>query len=419
MDITLNEFSPEKYLNNLFQQAVECSHPRNILASSLPINRSEAVTVISAGKAAASMAKEFEKLWYGPINGVAVTPYKHGAKTRFIKVIEASHPVPDKNSVKAATAVLKLCENLTKDDLVYVLLSGGGSSLLCSSQGNISLEDKQKINVLLLKCGASINEINTVRKQISKIKGGQLLMHCPKAKVKTLAISDVFDDDPSIIASGPTVIDHSTPEDALNVIKKYQLNTPQSIQDWLEKSSNASDEKSVSTNIGNEYSVIASPEMMLKNIERIIFKDGYDCINLGVLKGEAKTLGAEHAKKALTIKPRKPKIILSGGETTVEVVGNGKGGRNSEYLLSLAIKLNSDCRIYALAADTDGIDGFTDAAGAYYQPDALKDLEKPPHEYLNNNDSYSAFEKINSLIKTGPTQTNVNDFRAVLIIPEI
>lgn len=364
------------------------------------------------------MAKEFEHLWHGPINGLAVTPYGHGSKTKFIKVIEASHPIPDANSVLAATEVLRLCQSLNKDNLVYVLLSGGGSSLLCLPQGNIRLEDKQKINMLLLKCGASIDEINKVRKQISKIKGGQLLSHCQGAQIHTLAISDVFDDKPHIIASGPTVADTSTPFDALNIIEKYNLNIPNSIKRWLTYKLEENAEISTPFNLCNKYSIIASPVMMLKKIEKIILEDDCSCINLGVLKGDAKTLGREHAKLALDTNAKKPTVILSGGETTVDVIGDGKGGRNSEYLLSLAINLKAHRRVYALAADTDGIDGFTDAAGAYYDPDALQDFENAAHGYLSNNDSYTAFQKMGNLIKTGPTQTNVNDFRAILILPE-
>ncbi len=417
MDLILNISSPQEYLTTLFKSAVECAHPKSILANNLPQEREEPVTVIAIGKAAAAMACEFEKNWFGPIKGIAVTPYGAVTKTKFIKIIEASHPTPDQNSVKAAKAVLEQCSSLTSDDLVVVLLSGGGSSLLCLPEDGISLADKQALNSLLLKSGASIDEINTVRKQISKVKGGKILSHCNGTKIITLAISDVFNDDPSIIASGPTVSDNSTIQDAIRVVKKYNLSLPSSVNEWFQKDKQYVIKKTVKINNTNEYKIIASPDMMLKNIEKQIIGEGYDCINLGVLDGDSKTLGYHHAGKALALNSIKPTIILSGGETTVNVLGNGKGGRNSEYLLSLASVLNKQTDIFAIAADTDGIDGFTDAAGAYYYPGALDTLDNDPIEYLNNNDSYTAFKKIGTLIKTGPTQTNVNDFRAILIYP--
>lgn len=417
MDVILSISSPQEYLTTLFKSAVEYAHPKSILSNALPQDREKPVTVIAIGKAAAAMAYEFEKEWLGPIKGVAVTPYNVVTKTKFIKIIEASHPTPDQNSLNAAKAVLKQCSSLTSDDLVVVLLSGGGSSLLCLPEDGIRLADKQELNSLLLKSGASINEINTVRKQISKVKGGKLLSYCNGAKVITLAISDVFNDDPSIIASGPTVSDNSTLQDAIRIIEKYNLSLPNSINDWFQKDRQDAIKNTVNINNTNEYKIITSPEIMLKNTQKQIIGDGYDCINLGVIDGDSRTIGNDHALKAKNLAPIKPTIILSGGETTVNVCGNGKGGRNSEYLLSLASVLNKQTDIYAIAADTDGIDGFTDAAGAYYYPGALDTLDNDPIEYLNNNDSYTAFQRIGTLIKTDPTQTNVNDFRAILIYP--
>ena len=417
MDVILRNSQPKEYLTTLFKSAVEYAHPKSILANNLPIEREEPVTVIAIGKAAAAMASEFEKNWLGPIKGVAITPYGAVTKTKFIKIIEASHPTPDRNSVKAAKAVLEQCSSLTSNDLVVILLSGGGSSLLCLPEDGISLEGKQELNSFLLKSGASTNEINTVRKQISKIKGGKLLSHCNGAKVITLAISDVFNDDPSIIASGPTVSDNSTIHDAIKVVEKYNLSLPNSINDWFKKDRQDAMNNTVKINNFNEYKIITSPEIMLKNTQKKIINDGYDCIKLGVIDGDSRTIGRDHARKAIKLDPIKPTIILSDGETTVNVRGNGKGGRNTEYLLSLASVLNTKKDIYAIAADTDGIDGFTDAAGAYYYPGALDNLDNDPIEYLNNNDSYTAFKKLGTTIKTGPTQTNVNDFRAILIYP--
>ena len=417
MDENLIITSPVKYLKKLFRQSIEYAHPATLLRPYLPDITTKPVTIISAGKAAASLAKKFEDYWQGPISGIAVTPYGHGENTQFVKVIEASHPTPDKNSVLAAKEVFKLCSSLSPKDLVYVLLSGGGSSLLCFPEDNISLKDKQRMNVLLLKCGASIEEINTVRKQISKIKGGKLLSHCNGAQIHTLAISDVFNDDPSIIASGPSVPDRSSKEDVIKIINKYKLNIPKSIDDWLNTKIHALDKMNYSINKKNKYSIIASPEFMLKKIEKKIINDGYGCLNLGVLCEDSNLLGRQHARMSLAYKPDKPTIILSGGETTVKVTGKGQGGRNSQYLLCLAKELNGHPHIYALAADTDGIDGVTDAAGAYYYPNALKRLENDAKSYLDANDSYSAFKEINTLIKTGPTKTNVNDFRAILIAP--
>lgn len=418
MDVILILPSPKEYLTNLFYSAINCAHPKSILANHLPYDRENPVTVIAAGKAASAMATEFEKHWNGPIQGLAVTPYHAVTDTKFIKVIEASHPIPDESSMNAARTVLEVCSTLTSDDLVIILLSGGGSSLLCLPEDGISLADKQKLNLLLLKSGASIGEINKVRKQISKIKGGKLLSRCNGAQIITLAISDVFDDDPNVIASGPTLSDNSTIQDALKVIKKYDLKLPNSINGFFDKNVQNRKKKTFKINNENDYKIIASPKLMLKNIEKQIFNDGYECINLGVLDGDSRTLGQDHARKAMTLKPTKPTIILSGGETTVIVRGKGKGGRNSEYLLSLALELKGNNNICALAADTDGIDGFTDAAGAYYYPSALDNLNNDPIEYLNNNDSYTAFKNLDTLIKTGPTLTNVNDFRAILINPK-
>ncbi|MCC3860785.1 glycerate kinase type-2 family protein [Pseudemcibacter aquimaris] len=406
--------SPDKYLKELFQFAVRCSHPKTLLKKHLPENTNDPVTIIGAGKAGAAMAQAFESVWKGPISGTVVVPHGQAVECNYIDIIQASHPVPDQNSVIASEIILNKTRGLTDKDTVFALISGGGSSLLCSPTDKISLDEKQLVNKQLLKSGASIDEMNIVRKKLSNIKGGKLLSHIHPAKLRTLAISDVVGDDPTTIASGPTVPDHSTNQDALQIIRKYIIDIPESVKNHL-----SSDEASPDHSTYNyDYSVIASARIMLKNVQEKIENDGFNCINLGELDGDAKSLGFKHAEMAMALIPEKPTIIISGGETTVKVIGNGKGGRNSEYLLGLFSKLSNSNNIYALSADTDGIDGMMDNAGAYFLPGDIGRDGLAPESYLNNNDSYSFFKKMDRLIITGPTHTNVNDFRAIYIAPK-
>lgn len=408
---------PKKFLRHCFDEAVRAANPHQILASYLPDDKSSPAIVIGAGKAAASMAATFERHWQGDISGAVITPYSHSEHCEHIEVIEASHPIPDEASMKAANYVLSLTENLEEEDQVYVLLSGGGSSLMCLPAQGIRFNEKQKINKSLLKSGADIIEINTVRKHLSAIKGGQLAAHCQPAQVNTLCISDVVGDDPSVIASGPTVADPTTSGEAIKILEKYSIEVPKTVRDWLSCSAS----ETPKTILNSTYTIIGSANIALKRIEALCADSDIDCINLGELQGDARLLGHNHAQLTKEMKVSKPTLVISGGETTVTVKGNGRGGRDSEYLLSFALTLGEIQNVYALAADTDGIDGSEDNAGALMTPDTLQrantiNLNLP--DMLDNNDSYSAFQALNDLIITGPTKTNVNDFRAILVLPK-
>lgn len=410
---------PKYYLLDLFKMAVDAASPHHNLEKYLPKNRSGKAIVIGAGKAAASMARAFENHWQGETTGLVVVPYGHDEKCEKIKIIEASHPTPDQNSQIASGKILELTNALSKEDKVIVLLSGGGSSLLSLPSGEIDFSEKQQINKALLKSGATINEINCVRKHLSAIKGGKLAAYCHPAKIFTYAISDVMGDDPSVIASGPTVGDPTTSSDAINILEKYKITN--NVMQWLNDPASETIKPGDPLLNNSTYKIIFKAKDMLDLIEEKAKNDGFHCINLGEQNGEARELAKSHA---ILIKSKiisKPTLIISGGETTVTVRGNGRGGRNCEYLLALAIALEEHNNIYALAADTDGIDGMEDNAGAIISPDTLMragELNLSLPEMLDNNDSYSAFKILGDLITTGPTRTNVNDFRAILVMPE-
>ena len=409
--------NPETFLRQCFKTVLDAADPKTILPNHLPENRTGRAIVIGAGKAAASMARAFESHWAGPVNGTVVVPHGHVDRCDQIKIIEASHPTPDLSSIRATEAILSIVENLSPEDQVFVMLSGGGSSLLCKPPSIISLGEKQSINNALLKSGASINEINTVRKHLSLVKGGRLAEFARPATVHTFVISDVVGDDPSVIASGPTVADNSTSEDAINVLKKYRIDCPQTVSDWL---NNPASQSVNNITPKNTYKIIASAKDALAKLGEFCLEQSIHFINLGELAGDARDLGKEHALIAKQISNEIPTLIYSGGETTVNVTGRGKGGRNTQYLLSLAIALDGKANIYALAADTDGIDGNGDHAGAIMKPDTIERLTSNgnnPIELLNNNDSYTAFKSIDDLIITGPTKTNINDIRAILVMP--
>ena len=412
------DFDAKNFILSCLDVAVEAASAHKTLSAHLPADNKSPAIVISAGKAGASMAAAFENCWKGQIKGLAVAPYYHGEYLKHLELIEASHPIPDHMSVTASKKVFDLASNLSEEDTVFVLLSGGSSSLLSYPAGQFDFSEKQKINSLLLRSGADINEINCIRKHLSAIKGGRLAAHCHPAKLYTLAISDVVGDDPSVIGSGPTVADPTTSRDAIEILKKYDISTSGTVRHWLESpQSETLKDDFECTN----YKIIASATTMLNEVAQFAKKSNIDVINLGELDGNARELGLETANYLKTIKPTKPTLVISGGETTVKVRGNGRGGRNGEYLLSLGLSLNDDGNIYALAADTDGIDGSEDNAGAIITPDTLrraKELGLDLGTMLNNNDSYSAFSKLADLIITGPTRTNVNDFRAALIMPE-
>ncbi|MCU7939876.1 MAG: glycerate kinase [gamma proteobacterium symbiont of Bathyaustriella thionipta] len=416
--------NPDKFLNQLFQTAVDAAHPQYTLNKYLPEDTTGRCLVIGAGKAAASMAQALEQSWKGELTGTVVTRYEHGAYCKKIEVIEASHPVPDDAGLNFSKKVIELTRNLNEDDQVIVLLSGGGSSLLSLPAEAISLEDKQHITRALLKSGAPISEVNCVRKHLSAIKGGRLAKACYPARVTTFAISDVPGDDPSSIASGPTVIDPTSSKDALDILQKYDIIPPAAVFNWLNNPKSETvkaDEPSLEK---CDYHLIATPQDSLEAAAKLAKEQGITPLILGDLEGESRDVASVHAGIARQIhkhgQPAKmPCLLLSGGETTVTVKGNGRGGRNAEFLLALADNLKGHPGIYALAADTDGIDGTEDNAGCLMTPDtyqAAKGLGLDSGKYLENNDGYGFFKKLDSLIITGPTRTNVNDFRAILIL---
>ncbi|AMP01282.1 hypothetical protein CAter10_3823 [Collimonas arenae] len=381
--------------------------------------------VIGAGKGAAAMAKAVEDNWQGDISGLVVTRYAHGADCKRIEVVEASHPVPDEAGRKAAARMLDMVQGLTADDLVLCLISGGGSALLALPADGISLEQKQAINKALLRSGATIFEMNCVRKHLSAIKGGRLALACAPARVVTLMISDIPGDDPGIIASGPTLADPTTCAEALAVLRKYNIETPEAIRKHLESGAGETPKPGDPRLERNQHYVIATAQDALEAAAGVATAAGLTPHILSdEMEGEARDIGLAHAALARQISRRgqpfsKPCVVISGGETTVTVRGTGRGGRNAEFLLSLATALDGFPDIHAIACDTDGIDGSEDNAGAIYQPDSMRkaaELGLRPRAMLDNNDGYGFFSALGDLVVSGPTRTNVNDFRAILIL---
>ena len=422
--------NPRAFLTDLFDAAVKAADPIHCLPPFLPSPPKGRTIVIGAGKAGGAMAKAVEDNCQGTIEGLVVTRYEHGVDCRNIEVIEAAHPVPDQQGLEAARRIRGMVEGLSADDLVLCLISGGGSALLtmpgigngASGEVTLTLDDKQAINKELLSCGAPIDEMNIVRKHLSAIKGGRLALAAHPAKVITLAISDVPGDDPTVIASGPTVADATTIADAWKVFDKYDIAVPDQIRAFLEtpeaESAKAEDPKLTHT----EFHMIARPQASLEAAAEICRAQGIESIILGdAIEGEAREVAAAQAALALEHhKAGRPVALISGGETTVTVRGNGRGGRNAEFLIAMAIALDGKQGIHAIACDTDGIDGSEDNAGAYLGPDSIEIAKKAGVEaksLLENNDGYSFFEATDGLIKTGPTLTNVNDFRAILVMP--
>ncbi len=415
--------NPQEFLNTLFAKAVEAADPAHCLPSYLPTPPSGRTIVVGAGKAAASMAKAVEDNWQGPIEGLVVTRYDHGLDCKTIEVVEAAHPVPDEKGINAAKRIQQMVSDLMEDDLVLCLISGGGSALLAMPALGITLAEKQSINRQLLKSGAPIDAMNTVRKHLSAIKGGRLARAAYPARVITLAISDVPNDDPAIIASGPTVFDTSTPQDALAILHEYKIDLPASIVTHLNNAS--STPKTNQAHPDSQYLMIATPQSSLEAAARYCLDSGVRPIILGdAIEGEAREVAANMATFVRDFSANElsgvwPVAILSGGETTVTVKGNGRGGRNAEYLLALGLALDHNPNIHSIACDTDGIDGSEDNAGAYWGPDTSQranDLGTDPKAMLDNNDGYGFFSQLEDLIITGPTRTNVNDFRVSLML---
>ena len=380
--------------------------------------------MIGAGKASAAMARAVEDHWTGPLSGLVVTRYGYAVPCERIEIVEAAHPVPDSAGLAAAERMLQLVQGLNADDLVLCLISGGGSSLLPLPAPGLTLEHKQAVNRALLKSGATISEMNCVRRHLSAIKGGRLAAACHPARVLTLLISDVPGDDPMDIASGPTVADPTSCDDALAVIRRYGIEVPPEVMEVLQSGRGESIKPGDPRLASTQVRMIATPQMALEAAAAVAREAGYSPYILGdALEGEARDVGKVLAGIALQVAERgqpvaAPCVLLSGGETTVTVRGSGRGGRNVEWLLAAGIALNGHARIHALAGDTDGVDGQEEIAGACLAPDSLDRawaLGLRPKDSLANNDGHGFFEALGDSVITGPTLTNVNDFRALLI----
>ena len=412
----------EKSLKLIMSAALAAAKPKDKFKK-VPTRPEGKLIVIGAGKAAASMAREFENNYEGPIEGLVITRYGHRTKTKFVKVIEAAHPEPDANGLLASQKIFNIASNSSEKDHVVFLISGGASSLLTLPLSGISFEEKQRINKELLISGAPIDEMNIVRRSLSQLKGGRLAKAIFPAQLTTYMISDIPGDDPAYIGSGPTIQADGSNQDSIAILENYKIAISDKIKKIIYKNT-------LPQLIKSPQYMLANPIMALKSAASVAEKEGYIPIILSdSLEGEAKIEGKKMAELAIKISNEKkyknislskPILLLSGGETTVKVTGNGKGGRNTEFMLSMAITLDKAKNISALAVDTDGIDGIEDNAGAYISDETLKKAifkKVNPQTYLNKNDSYSFFKKINDLIFTSPTLTNVNDFRAVLINP--
>lgn len=404
-------------LKDLFSTAVAAADPALRVPPFLPEQPKGRTLVVGAGKASAAMALAVEDHWTGPISGLVITRYGHGAPCKKIEIVEASHPVPDASGRDAALRIGELVKGLTPDDLVLCLISGGGSALLAAPAPGLTLEDKQNVNRQLLSCGAPISEMNCVRKHLSALKGGRLAAAAFPAQIVSLVISDVPGDDPAIVASGPTVPDPTTREDALAILHKYKFDLPAHVWAFLETPAAETPKPGDPRFAKVRTEMIAAPAQSLAAAAKIAAEAGYRVIDLGDrIEGEARDVARAQAAQALATKG--PAVILSGGETTVTLKGKGRGGRNAEYALALAIALDGKANISAIAGDTDGIDGSEDNAGALVRPDTLARAKAKGIDaaaYLANNDAYSFFAGIGDLVVTGPTRTNVNDFRAILI----
>lgn len=410
-----------EFLKRLFATAVAAVVPEHCVPPNLPAPPAGRTVVVGFGKAAAAMARAVEDHWPGPLSGVVVTRYGHGdTGTRRIAVIEASHPLPDTQCLVAADAVLAAVKGLTADDLVICLASGGGSSLLVRPAAGITLAEKRAVTGALLRSGATITEINTVRKHLSEIKGGRLALACQPVRVVNLVISDVPGDDAAVVACGPTIANTTRPADARAILEKYRIEVPASVVRRLAGVAAETPPPDHPAFANVTTKVIATAKGALQAAAEMVRAAGYAALVLGDdLEGEARVVATEHAALARELASTgTPTVILSGGETSVTVTGAGRGGRNCEYLLALALALGGHPGIHGLAADTDGIDGSEDNAGAVIGPDILvraRALGLDPATTLAANDSYSLFAALGNLVMTGPTRTNVNDFRAILI----
>ena len=417
---------PRAFLASLFDEAVKAADPLVAIRAHLPEKPKGRTVVVGAGKAASQMAAALESLWDGPLEGAVVAQHGPVAACRQIEVLQAAHPVPDAAGLAASQRLLQAVQGLTSDDLVIALVSGGGSSLLPAPAGNLTLEDEIAVNRALLASGAPISAMNVVRKHVSRIKGGRLAHAAAPARVVSLIVSDIPGDNPAHVASGPTVPDASTPEDALEIVRQYRMTLSEQVMAHLASDAAAAAGPADPAFGNHEHHVIASARVSLEaaadraraaGIETVILSD---CI-----EGEARDIGLMHAAIAREVRSRNrpfgaPVLILSGGETTVTIgkESPGKGGRNSEFLLSFAIAIDGLTDMHALAADTDGRDGSEHNAGAFADGDSVARMRaagENPRARLLGHDAYTAFDAIGDVFTTGPTGTNVNDFRAILI----
>lgn len=424
--------APREFLRTLFDAALEAADPCRAVAAALPAAVAGRTVVVGAGKAAAAMARAFETLWPGDLAGLVVTRHGHAMPCDRIEVVEASHPVPDAAGQRAASRILEMARALGPDDQLVFLASGGGSALLALPAPGLTLEDKQAVTRALLRSGATIGEINTVRKHLSAIKGGRLADAAAPASVVTLAISDVPGDDPAVIASGPTVPDPTSFADARAVLAKYRIDEPRSVIAHLAAAVDETPKPGDAVFANAGYTLIASPQRALAAAADAALGLGVVPIVLSDrIEGEARDIGLMHAAIALQLHAGRfrvgadlvslPAVLLSGGETTVTVRGHGRGGRNSEFLLSLCAALDGVPGVSAIACDTDGIDGTEDNAGAILLPDSIARAVAAGTSVktaLAENDAYGFFHALGDLIVTGPTLTNVNDFRAILVLPQ-
>ena len=419
--------NPRDLLRRMFDAAVASAQPALCIPPHLPTLAELGggrLIVIGAGKASAAMAQAVEDHWPGPLSGLVVTRYGYGAPCTRIEIVEAAHPVPDAAGLAAARRLLDVVKGLTPRDLVLCLISGGGSALLPMPADGLTLEHKQQVNRALLTSGATISEMNCVRRHLSGIKGGRLAAACHPARVLTLLISDVPGDNPIDIASGPTVADPTTCADALEVIARYGIEVPAPVRAVLESGRGESIKPGDARLAGAQVRMIAAPQMALEAAAAVAREAGVTPYILGdALEGEARDVGKVLAAMALQVARRgqpfaPPCVLLSGGETTVTLRGEGRGGRNVECLLSTAIALDGQAGVHGIACDTDGVDGAEDIAGALIGPDTLSRAWAEglrPKDELANNNGHGFFQALGDSVVTGPTRTNVNDFRALLI----
>lgn len=420
------EFDPRALFGGLFTAAVAAADPERVICDFLPKKPKGRTVVIGAGKASAQMAAAFEKAWDAPLEGLVVTRYGYAAPCERIEVIEAAHPVPDEAGLVASRRLLESVEGLTSDDLVVALISGGGSALLPSPPDGMSLDDEIAVNEALLASGAPISAMNTLRKHLSTIKGGRLALAAHPAKVVSLIVSDIPGDNPAFVASGPTVPDCAARDDALAIVRDYGLKLPDAALRHLRSEAAEAPSPDDPAFAGNEVHVIASAARSLEAAAEEARSRGIEAVILSdAIEGEARDVAGMHAAIAREIAARdrpfrKPVLLLSGGETTVTIRGKGgKGGRNSEFLLALALAIEGVEGVHAFAADTDGIDGSEDNAGAFADFTSAARIRAAgidPKQALGRNDAWTAFDAVGDLFAPGPTGTNVNDLRVILVV---